>query len=160
MEIKLTDNSPEFRAAMQEAALRALEKCGLEAEKYAKSLCPVDTGNLRNSISHRVNSEEPAAYVGTNSEYGAFVELGTGKYYSGGRQGWWVYVKGSNPPKGKKHGKIYTKEEALRIMMALRRKGLDAHITDGREPKPYLKPAVADHGKEYEAIIRGEMHGD
>lgn len=132
MEIKLTDNSPEFRAAMEAAALRALEKCGLEAEKYAKSLCPVDTGNLRNSIAHRVNSEEPAAYVGTNSEYGAFVELGTGKYYPGGRQTPWVY----RDAKG------------------------NWHITHGQRAQPYLKPAVADHGKEYEAIIRGEMHGD
>ena len=132
MEIKLTDNSPEFRAAMEAAALRALEKCGLEAEKYAKSLCPVDTGNLRNSISHRVNSEEPAAYVGTNSEYGAFVELGTGKYYPGGRQTPWVY----QDAKG------------------------NWHLTHGQRAKPYLKPAVADHGSEYEAIIRGEMHGD
>lgn len=132
MEIKFTDNSPEFRAAMEAAALRALEKCGLEAEKYAKSLCPVDTGNLRNSIAHRVNSEEPAAYVGTNSEYGAFVELGTGKYYPGGRQTPWVY----RDAKG------------------------NWHITHGQRAQPYLKPAVADHGKEYEAIIRGEMHGD
>lgn len=132
MKIKLTDNSPEFRAAMEAAALRALEKCGLKAEEYAKKLCPVDTGNLRNSISHRVNSEEPAAYVGTNSEYGAFVELGTGKYYPGGRQTPWVY----RDAKG------------------------NWHITHGQRAQPYLKPAVADHGKEYEAIIRGEMHGD
>ena len=132
MEIKLTDNSPEFRAAMEAAALRALEKCGLKAEEYAKKLCPVDTGNLRNSIAHRVNSEEPAAYVGTNSEYGAFVELGTGKYYPGGRQTPWVY----RDAKG------------------------NWHITHGQRAQPYLKPAVADHGKEYEAIIRGEMHGD
>ena len=38
MNIKFTDNSEEVLAAMQEAALRALEKCGLTAEGYAKKL--------------------------------------------------------------------------------------------------------------------------
>ena len=59
MNIKLTDNSKEVLEAMQQAAVRALEKCGLTAEGYAKKLCPVDTGNLRNSITHTVDEEEP-----------------------------------------------------------------------------------------------------
>lgn len=100
--------------------------------------------------------DEQAIYIGSNVSYAPYVELGTGKYYKGGRRGWWVYVKGNETPKGKNPGKIYTKEEALRIMFALRRKGLDAHITDGSEPKPYIKPAVADHAQRYKGIIEGE----
>ena len=79
MNIQFTDNSKEVLEAMQQAAVRALEKCGLTAERYAKKLCPVDTGNLRNSITHTVDEEEPAAYIGSNAEYSAYVELGTGK---------------------------------------------------------------------------------
>ena len=85
MDIKFTDNSKEVLEAMQQAAVRALEKCGLTAEGYAKKLCPVDTGNLRNSITHTVDEEEPAAYIGSNSSYASYVELGTGKYVAGGR---------------------------------------------------------------------------
>lgn len=77
MEIKFTDNSKEVLEAMQQAAVSALEKCGLTAEGYAKKLCPVDTGNLRNSITHDVNDGEPAAYIGTNVEYAPYVCLGT-----------------------------------------------------------------------------------
>ena len=77
MEIKFTDNSKEVLEAMQQAALRALEKCGLTAEGYAKKLAPVDTGNLRNSITHTVDEEEPAAYIGTDVEYAPYVCLGT-----------------------------------------------------------------------------------
>ena len=55
MNIQFTDNSKEVLEAMQQAAVRALEKCGLTAEGYAKKLCPVDTGNLRNSITHTVD---------------------------------------------------------------------------------------------------------
>ena len=77
MDIKFTDNSKEVIEAMKEAAVRALEKCGLTAEGYAKKLCPVDTGNLRNSITHEVDDGEPAAYIGTNVEYAPYVCLGT-----------------------------------------------------------------------------------
>lgn len=38
MNIKLTDNSKEVLEAIQQAAVRALEKCGLTAEGYAKKL--------------------------------------------------------------------------------------------------------------------------
>lgn len=75
MQIEITDNSQLAKDEMQRAALRALEKCGLTAEGYAKLLCPVDTGNLRNSITHTVATDErgDAAYIGTNVEYGAYV---------------------------------------------------------------------------------------
>ena len=69
MNVQITDNSEKIIEAMQQATVRALEKCGLTAEGYAKKLAPVDTGNLRNSITHEVDEEEPAAYIGTNVEY-------------------------------------------------------------------------------------------
>lgn len=73
MSIEITDNSKEVSAAIEAAILRGLEKCGLVAEGYAKKLCPVDTGNLRNSITHVVDEGGDAVYIGTNSEYGAYV---------------------------------------------------------------------------------------
>ena len=158
MDFRFIDNSKEVLEALRQAELRALEKCGLAAEKYAKKLCPVDTGALRNSISHKVDSGEPAAYVGTDEEYGSYVELGTGKYYKGGSHGWWVYVDGASQ-KGKKGHKTYTYEEAKRVVAILRSKGLDAHMTEGQEAQPFLKPAVADHKGTYKNIIKSEMKG-
>lgn len=52
VDVEFIDNSDEVLAELQAAAERALEKCGLVAEGYAKRMCPVDTGNLRNGISH------------------------------------------------------------------------------------------------------------
>ena len=100
--VEFIDNSDEVKAAMRSAVLRGLEMCGLAAEKYAKKLCPVDTGNLRNSISHTVDTEEPAAYIGTNSEYAPYVEFGTGIYATGGRPTPWAYqdAKGTNKKTG------------------------------------------------------------
>ena len=94
MAVTFNDYSDEVLEAFSEACLRALERCGQQAEGYAKDLVPVDTGNLRNSISHKVDPAEPAAYIGTNSEYAAYVEFGTGQYSSiggGTPKDHWVY---------------------------------------------------------------------
>lgn len=69
--VNITDNSGQVVEALQDACVRALEKCGLTGEGYAKMLCPVDTGHLRNSITHRVDEAETAAYIGTPTEYAA-----------------------------------------------------------------------------------------
>lgn len=60
MEVKITDNSKLFVDAKNEAVKRALEAIGLTAERHAKEQCPVDTGLLRNSITHAVSGEKPA----------------------------------------------------------------------------------------------------
>lgn len=73
------DNTEEVSRGIVRAIDRALEEIGLAAEGYAKRRCPVDTGNLRNSITHAVESAEDAVYVGTNVEYAAYVELGTSR---------------------------------------------------------------------------------
>ena len=73
------DNRHAIANAIDKALMRGLEKVGLVAEGYAKMLCPVDTGRLRNSITHQVNDSEKAVYIGTNVEYAPHVELGTYK---------------------------------------------------------------------------------
>ena len=68
------DNTEEVLAALEMAKKRGLEAIGLTAEGHAKKETPVDTGRLRNSISHATDDE--AAYIGTNVEYAPYVELG------------------------------------------------------------------------------------
>ena len=131
MSVEITDNSKEVSAAIKAALLRGLEKCGLVAEGYAKKLCPVDTGNLRNSITHVVDEQEPAAIIGTDNEYAAYVELGTGIYAEGGggRPTPWVY----QDAKG------------------------NWHYTRGNKAQPFLKPAAADHAIQYRKILEDEL---
>ena len=74
------DNTDEVLAALEMAKKRGLEAIGLTAEGHAKKETPVDTGRLRNSISHA--TDDDAAYIGTNVEYAPYVELG-----ARGRQG-------------------------------------------------------------------------
>lgn len=73
------NNSEQIAAAMDKAIAKALTLIGLKAEGNAKSICPVDTGRLRNSITNAINTEENAVYIGTNVEYGPCIELGTSR---------------------------------------------------------------------------------
>ena len=68
------DNTNEVLSALERAKKRGLEAIGLTAEGHAKKETPVDTGRLRNCISHATDDE--AAYIGTNVEYAPYVELG------------------------------------------------------------------------------------
>lgn len=72
-DIQVTDNSGAVISEMEKAVEIALTKIGMKAEGYAKLGCPVDTGNLRNSISHETDDKN--VYVGTNVEYAVYVEF-------------------------------------------------------------------------------------
>ena len=71
----MKDNTDEVLSALEKAKKRGLEAIGLTAEGHAKKITPVDTGRLRNSISHATDDE--AAYIGTNVEYAPYVETGS-----------------------------------------------------------------------------------
>lgn len=72
---RIESHLPEVQDAVEDAITKALEEIGLTAEGYAKKKCPVDTGRLRNSISHA--AKEQTVYIGTNVEYAVYVEMGT-----------------------------------------------------------------------------------
>lgn len=70
MKYQFKDNSKEFLQGFEEAAVKAMEECGLVAEGYAKKLAPVGTpestgvpgyigGTLRNSITYAVGGKAP-----------------------------------------------------------------------------------------------------
>ena len=58
--------------------IRFLQNIGQQGEGIAKEHAPVDTGNLRRSITHEVHSgRKPFVRIGTNVRYGIYQELGT-----------------------------------------------------------------------------------
>lgn len=79
MDVEFTDHSQEIIDQMKSKIEQALIAIGATAESYAKQICPVDTGRLRNSITHAVDMDEEAVYIGTNVEYGTWVENGSSK---------------------------------------------------------------------------------
>lgn len=137
----IDDHVDEIIEAKNQAIARAMEEIGIDAEKFAKALCPVGTvestgikgyrgGTLRNSITHKVTSDGPVASVavGSNVEYAPFVELGTGPFFVPPPE-WETF----EPYKKKGGGHGYVR------------------------PRPYLRPALADHLDHYNDIIKGEL---
>ena len=133
--VELIDNSDKIKDALETQLKAALEACGLQGESYAKENITaagrVDTGALRNSISHSVS--EDTVYIGTNVEYAVYHEMGTGIYAEGGggRQTPWHYVD---------------------------RNG-EGHFTRGVKPTHFLKDAVADHADVFNSIIEAHLKG-
>lgn len=82
--IRINDHSAEYLKDVSNALDAALEAVGIHVEGEAKEELEntprrIDTGNLRNSITHEVVDAERVVYVGTNVEYGIYVHEGTSK---------------------------------------------------------------------------------
>lgn len=130
IEITLNANFDDYAGDnLDDAVAAALERVGSAAEGFAADLAPIDSGRLRNSITHKV--DDNSVTVGSPLEYAAYVEFGTGKYASGGRNTPWVY----KDDKG------------------------NWHYTHGQRAQPFLKPALQNNIKTYQAIIKDELGG-
>lgn len=67
--------------AVQQGLYKGVGKTMTVIEGDAKDLCPVDKGELRNSIHSGtvIKGDSIEGTVGTNKEYAAYVEMGTGQ---------------------------------------------------------------------------------
>lgn len=150
--VTITDNSALFKEAKDEAVARALEAIGLQAEGYAKLLAPVDTGLLRNSITHAVSGEKPALDKyksnSTHATTEATKRAGTaGKSVSPIKTGEYKETA-PNDPDNKKAVYIGSNTEYA----AYTEFGTSKTIA-----QPFLKPAVLNHIDEYRQIAENEL---
>lgn len=108
---------------------KALNRACLVVENEAKRLCPVDTGDLRNSINHEVHNN--VGIVGTNKEYAPYVEFGTGIFAveGNGRDTPWSYQN----DKG------------------------EWHTTVGQKPQPFLETAIQTKKKLVIKVFNDEI---
>lgn len=129
MNIDIESHVAEIEMLLASAARDALEEVGMQAEKFAKAKCPVDTGNLRNSITHVLDGGD--VLIGTNCEYAVYVELGTGaaNVPGGTTKDSWYYVDATGV----------------------------GHVAHPMKPRPYLKPAATDHTETYLNILKDAL---
>ena len=64
-------------AQMQQKASQAVAKAAFDTQARARASAPVDTGNLRNSIT--VDAQGTRARVGAEADYAIYVEMGTSR---------------------------------------------------------------------------------
>lgn len=109
----------------------ALGKACALVERSAKQKAPKDKGDLRRSITSKVEGTEGVVY--TPLEYAPYVEYGTGLFAeSGGRQDVpWNY----QDDKG------------------------EWHSTSGQKPQPYMRPALNENREEILRIIKEGLIG-
>lgn len=161
------DKSADFQTRMQQAIIAGLTECGINAVSYAKKVVTEEvprnggaswykvTGALRNSISSQVAEDENCVYIGTNLKYAKYNEYGTGVYAEDGKgkQGYWVFVPGSDSSTSVGGAKVYTEAQAKWIVASLQAKGIDAHMTNGMKPIHMLKRAIEEHIDAYKEIM-------
>lgn len=107
----------------------ALETCCAIVEREAKQLAPKDNGELRRSITSKVEGNQGIVF--TPLEYAPYVEYGTGLFaVSGGR----MDVPWS-----------YQDDEG------------NWHSTSGQKPQPFMQPALDNNKQTIKQILMEEL---
>ena len=135
--VTINDNTGAFKEAMQEALDEVLWRIGGKMERYAKARCPVGTeestgikGYVGGTLRNSIDhyEDENSTTVGSNVVYAPYVELGTGPYYTPPPE--WM---DSNAEKGKGVGRGFV------------------------HARPFLRPALANHLREYRYMIETKL---
>lgn len=134
--IKLTDHLPEIKKAVKQAALQWLEETSGELEAQTKRATTSDTGQTKNSWTHRVDADAMEAVTGSDLENAIWEEYGTGEFAAegNGRKGAWYVpvesVTGSKKPTY--NGKV---------VVVYGKGGKAYYKTNGKQPKKMLHNA-------------------
>ena len=115
-----------------DAIHQALGKCCALVERSAKMKAPKDTGELRRSITSKV--EGNVGIVFTPLEYAPYIEYGTGLFAeNGGRKDVpWCYKDDEG----------------------------NWHSTSGMKPQPFMRPALQENREQIKRILEGGLMND
>lgn len=133
-------------AKLMKAARKGLQDGLQDIRSEAQMLCPVDTGQLRNSIKTRTFNKDGdlIGEVYTAAEYARYVELGTG-------------------PKGEANHKGIDPDIAAKVVYSpegwyFGTKDGEPAYTEGMPARPFLYPAFkSQQGKVYRKMARAVM---
>lgn len=112
---------------------KALEKCCMLVERSAKQKAPKGTGELRRSITSKVDesAEDIVGVVYTPLEYAPYVEFGTGLFAEDG---------------GRKDVPWNYKDDEG-----------NWHSTSGMKPQPFMRPALNENREKILQILKEGM---
>lgn len=147
----LEDHTDEVLNATDEGIERALEAIGIQVENYAKMKCPVDTGLLRNSITHAVGGKSPETTTYSSNNTHASTE----KTKKAGTAGNPV-----NPTKTGSYSGTAPNEKAVFVGSNVEYAAYVEVGTQKTDPQPYLKPAFMDHVDELKHLAEDALSGN
>lgn len=146
----------------QEQLAEAINQATLLLERAARiNAHKISDGELANSIGSNVDGMRGQVYATVS--YAPYVEYGTGLYAEGEGGGRkevpWVYVKGQESSGRAKT--IHTKESAEQAVAYLRQeKGLEAYMTYGQHPKPFMRPALDENREQIKQVLGSALVND
>lgn len=122
-----------LKVADQKTINQALGKACAVVERAAKEKAPKDTGELRKSITSKVENNQGIIF--TPLEYAPYVEYGTGLFAEDGN--------------GRQDVPWHYQDD----------KG-EWHTTSGMHPQPFMRPALNEHRVEILRILKEGIKGD
>ena len=141
--LSVTSHRAAVQSEVDRAIARALETCGGKAETYAKKGCPVDTGYLRNSITH--------------GQAGGKTSIETFSSDSAGKTGRKPIRTGSYA------GTIPSTDTPTEIIATnveyAPYQEFGRHTTSGKYigGKAFMEKAMSEHISEYKAVFENEL---
>lgn len=93
MSVEFEDNSLKVKAALNEKTIAWLHEAAGELESQVKRNTRVDTGQLKNSWTNKVDESNGMATIGSPLQNAIWEEFGTGQYalHGDGRKTAWTY---------------------------------------------------------------------
>ena len=135
--VKFDSHKDEVTAEMKQKVISWLNAIGEDASQSSANVLTmtgtVDTGLLRDSISHAVDESNLCVYIGTDVDYAIYHEFGTGIYAEGGggRQDPWMFQD----------------------------KDGNWHWTHGVPAKHFIQFGCTAHQAEYQAMLESALEG-
>lgn len=145
---------------------KALGKACALVERTAKQKAIKESGELRRSITSKIENVGGGlvGVVFTPLFYAPYVEYGTGLFAENGngrKEVPWVYVEGSTQSGSGKKTIYASQEDAEQAAAYLREeKGLDAVVTYGMHPHPFMRPALNENREEIKRILKEAIFQD
>lgn len=162
------DGAGEFGRRLLAGMQKGVDDSLIQMEGTAKGLCPVDIGQLQESITHestQVSDQEFTGIFGTNAEHGIYVEMGTGpvgrdtavqgkspepaQYKS---DGWWIHESQIGRETAEKYHFFHIDTPDGRF-----------YFTNGQPAQPFLYPALTIHEDDFlknvGQAVREELEG-
>ena len=127
--VKVTSNASGISSGLLKASRAGAEAALLIIEAQAKANAPVDTGEMRDHITHTITMQgsKIIGKVGSPTPWSLYVEFGTGEFAENGA--------------GRKGGWSYVGEDGIR------------HFTYGNKPTKFLRNAFKSTKPQVKAVI-------
>lgn len=144
------DYSLNVKTALLNCAKQFLEEAGEEILSITIRNTKRKTGQTAGSWKKVVDEGGMCVHIGSDYWNAIYEEFGTGEFAlkGDGRKGYWVFVDTGGQPSAPKGGKTYTLDEAKKVVAIMRKKGLNAYYTKGKQARrPFFNAYSASKSK-------------